>query len=1063
MHGTPQWLLPSATAIQAITEDDDADVVALPPMIPVFEPLAESEYSQLYKHALRAVVQQAPWRETSHEEVEAMVARLREAFRGRSAALTSAKLSEIEAAVRSEPVAESLQSQYVAYMNADNFALDSHRQPANFLSHSTFEVSRAKWTDEIQKRLHMTNSVMGYDVQRRTRTIQTFEAIRSGAAMDSVHDTRQGSIADGIPNEYEHGCFGLGVNVVVHDVTWRAKEAREDREVGAGLPRKFRVAVSVTVGGESRGADHFVREPIRQVARDPTIALHLNGEEAPTEEVLPEGQARFWKFATPQHARLSVGGGVFPARRTGLAVHLRTEKVLGCFAFREHATIHVPMEVLYEDIHAIGSEERRNKDRGYHYVYRHFVDPATGIGATLEVELECLVPEHNEAPYFFDPADEPLVGQDTVTNRLLADWGYAWTFNHHSGLLHLLEMCGEISDLEFSLLEAYADRYLLDQELFHAAGCVSRVKYNNFSVAEDRDDAVKAAEFLSIVQPTTHVTQQLISASKPDLVDRVVTVIAQIEKHATTPRAGLHVFDCCCRILRHMGVSEHAVGDLVKAFITDELGERLVQYTERHGSAKTELAYRATTLMRIFARELDDVLAGLRFAARGKQESACLQLLAAHRAKEQLLLLVPVVRAFVKTATGQLARDSTADPFGETFCVLCSMHERSIECVDVARKYVGCDLPAVAAELVDVFDSFLTTWLSLCPPRICVCLSQIVAVASFEPLRNLAICETPGDALHIVEEFIDFFWQAAECAPGEAVAAALSSFCGILGSIAVHFVSEFAQRAAHVTPSLADVHGTTQKQLLAVTSLDFFVSEFREACDDVMPPLEEALAHVVTPVPNFAELCRQKLQAGFERVERAALEYARDVFATQFCSKFFSLVLAPVPDIAATKRRGKQDAVAFDTIARPTQEFFALFGDACDEPAVAAVAPTALRSVANVFCSRVSHAPLESHAFLERIHHVLDSAMVENVASSDDLAQDAKNSRNLCQKVLNRHKETQVVGLVREIELVAHWDQQPECSIEHWVANMVIHRAKHDQIAAAAVAKSKLKLSHFPK
>jgi hypothetical protein len=884
----PAWIPSAAANDETATNVTFADTVddtqsLLPvlsqfmPLVEGVEPPTEDDYVDMLSHLLRAVIQVSPWRHLDPADRVEMVRRTSELFANRTPLLTEATVRAVVKNVKNENSSRLFLTQYVAFMNAQ---ADEYRCAANFASAEFYDAFTAQCHETVRDRLHQINVDMSSDEAARVHTQKVFDDILTGKAMLTEHATDKP--ADGEADGWAdvNGCFGNELVVMVQDVSWRQENFHDTDDAmpfaEAHPPKRIRATLEIHVNGEQRSHELPLHGKATRVFDDPTVSRKRVGALPKTAADEDEAEVNhYWRFDTPEKIGISVGLGVDSAPSMELVVRLLDgKKGFGCTAAAtELAEIHINLSSLYTDVMPLGCAERKDAPgAGYHFTWYHHVDRAAGkgFGATLQLQLNCRATEHIAAPYFFNPRETLNTLAQAQTPAPAPAEEPAGVADHHRNLLILFEMCREITDTEYLLLECYCDRYLVHTELFDVAANLSRVKYNDFGDARDRADAVSAMLYLQGVAARGFQTvaakeqYELSIGEEGPIRQRMVGVLCALEQHARVPSQGENVFTCAVEVLSMCGLSrdaagEHNIAAVIGRQVDEDIDDALNEMEQR--ALNMPIVGRTSLMYRLMAREFDLLVRSRGFAAQSKSKQV--MAVAVRRADVSLTKLIAPLRAFVvesirRITSAQASGGDQLDPFGETFCLLSGLYERTISCAEAIREHPL--LTAQANELAEVFDPFLVTWVSQCQDRLLMCVENVVMTSGFRRIHHTYVCDAPCNAIHVISEVIEFFVNCAGWAPTSVVTQAVPQFIGLVGTMASEFAEAFSAKGKAEWPAATNVDRWTNEAFtdpMLETLRHKFVCamslrQFREMVSDL---LDEEIFHEDGIVEAAAAAC----------------------------------------------------------------------------------------------------------------------------------------------------------------------------------------------------------------
>jgi hypothetical protein len=1105
----------------------------LPPVVHVLSAFSDSDYERLFKFVLRSILHRT-WYSRQPAETELLLARVRGIFVNRTRLLTDKWLKEHETLVANSALAEGPLGYGFEYTHGNLEKYDEYRRTSNFFNPEDKHKFDDANMETVRLRVHDTNQQLSKDVHLFNRGQAIFKYIHSGQAMASGAPVNVdvGAAA----NEFVPGCFGNELYVELEHVLWRADLADDtNKQYGnsSKLGNKLQLTVQFVIGDRVE-AETTVRRLAVETCNDPTVKYH----DGNTVHVAPFGTARFWTYAEKGVVAFTVGHNYITAEQAKVIIYIRRPKKFGCFDFEEIASVEIPLSALYREIMPLDHEARFERDdTSFHFLQQTFTDKATGMGVTATLHMKCFDREHWVAPRILNEQVDELLNQSQQRSRHMSEMCKdVFNFAHHSALLHLFGMVGEVGDLEFEILDGYRDFYLLDSELFFVAACIAQAQCNSVRNVDDLRDALQAVRNIVTRRDAgckTRTTQDYIEASTKQIIDRYMEVIKSPESH-TNPGQALAAVMVARKILETLGMKPEDISNEIRQSICEELGRKRDNIIGGF-SGVDKLSQRASATYMLYISELQTLATSLRFvkeafeaahqreeekkkrraatlspthssadgaqAANADAESAAqresqewkmlLYTLAVHRISCQFDVLVPFIRKFVQEATRQLVQSkNTADPLGETFSILCSLQQRTIDCYETTKN-----IPYVKAQIEDLlacFANFLSMWLDRCAPRIKFCLRETVLHAPLEPVSERYItCQAPSDAVQLINEVIEFFWSTAACADPTRlrehlaeVNACLVPFVNLFCNLVDDFVVDFSTRVreidfklrGHVSnpraaqQQLVDPFVCLDQKFIGLASLVQFselLPEIREdlesRLDDLLRQEEELLrAEAQTrggqqsdsAAAALIPTCKALLKGALERSQEAVQAFAVNVVAYNAITKHLHEDLSRL----IHERRS-----AVDDVQIHLKDFFRHFNICIASPQIRPFAKTFIDAIVSIFCSELSYVPpSQSHEVPGLFLMVLADIkryLEETCNAEKELLQYVKQHMQLCNVVAEQQRLS-----TSDLSNLAEASQSDPHNVKGvWASNMLHLRSQHgDKIAKQAVDSLRLPFVRVP-
>jgi hypothetical protein len=983
-------------------DDELPPIQPVPPLITAVDALPEKDYERVYRNLVRAIVHRQSV-EISPEDRTLLLAGAKSLFRNRSTTLTEETMSSIETSILREPTPPTVTVLCNEFMMTlcDPSAMEEYRAPENWRSKEARKTFETTTTTMVQQRLQSANRTMGNDDVRRKRSTQIFESIRSGAAMSSG----QTNAPIGIRSEFTPGCFGNVLNVELQHIIWRKIDADGEHKtygMTSSFGGKLQVSVQLIIDGQPKH-EVVVRGLATEVSADPSVEY----TDGTTVEVPSIGTARYWRFREGTQVSLSIGGGYITASNTQLAIYVRRPKRLACFAFEDVAQVTVPLTTLYTDIMPLGDATRATREVGYHFTNNQHVDKVTGIGVGVGLEMKCFDTSHWEKPYFFDPT-EPQAA-DGEARRLIVALKDSFAFPHHSALLLMFEMAQQFTDVEFELFEAYRDFYFLDPELFEMATCLARAKNPNVQDVSDLADALRAVEIVAERQNDvhTHTTARLIGDALPAIRNRFTELLCEVEAY-TTPSQGRLSVIVAQKILRCLGMESNAVSSIIHDMVTRDLSEK-TKRIETTFRGESQLQGRATATFTLFNQELGCIgrsMTYLRASVKASKNDnvegiSLLYALAAHRIACQLEVLSPFVHRFVaETIQVLVHRGEKADPVGETFCILCSMQQRAIDCLEVTKNLRG--VKEQVLDLASAFSSFLSVYLSLARPRMMFCMAESTRVVPLSRISSRCLyCQAPADAVSLLSEVIDFFWQCAACTDLATLTPCLPPFADLICVLIDEFSKNFTKRVVSGQQRKGVRIGQIlEEQMIGMASFDEFATLLDEIVENAQAPTKE-LGSEDESLMAMIKTCEAMLDAALRRTRQAVKAFCATYVAGGFASTYFGQELKHVTT---------EGQSALDGVVRRLNDFWTTLCQCAEvDGAVSKQSPVLVKAWCTVLCTAASQ--LDDKGSRSAVPQMLDAinSHVQEWAATIRLDQrllsECVEAFTMCDKVLQELRE----------------------------------------------------------
>lgn len=712
------------------------------------------------------------------------------------------------------------------------------------------------------------------------------------AANEPTATAQDGDAAQDLFNSAKRtSCFGNALSITFHSAVWRGssigtnlnqasaqatagpseQQLKEWSKSAKSFPNDLHFSVEVLIGGVPQYHELDVRGRAVGCAVDPD-SMEVDYEDIPPElkpkrsksEIVPDFTVktpvarpyeRYWTLEEP-FPKLGVflGSANVPPSSVTFRIHIKKANFTCFFSFTDLAVITIPASDLYQSILPLGCIGRgRAPTSGFHLVHKHYVDEDTGFGLTLTLELNCLAKTHCEPPLYFNPGD-PETGIDKQTGKAIVPqiavseveaemrmWNDMWSIDHHAGMLQLFDMFGSINDLEYMILEAYSDRYLLDQELFDVAAMSATARFSPFDNADERLDAVNATQALvtSHNATRTYNTREFIETALEDIRAHVVDILTALEIYVPSPLQASGALADAMAMLSACGSGPKEFGDLIQSKVKTDITEAIAAYSSTRKTRTVDQKVKA--LFSVAHKVFLEVQCSLEYSelASPNRENQRVLALALRRVDVMLSTLVPSLEQFVfeimrLSSQDNLSDRSEQDPLGETFCILSTLYGKAIECADFIGQYSV--LEKLANRLSGVFDAFLTTWLILSEKRTLQWIRLTVAKNDLTRTSpRIYSNQAPCDALHLLNELFEFFGHCGECCPEDVILGSTPLFCKLINKVAEEFSHQLVAKGLSIDvdtrkegeESIKDVLAVMEQKFVCVSSL----KQFRDLMD----------------------------------------------------------------------------------------------------------------------------------------------------------------------------------------------------------------------------------------
>ena len=197
--------------------------------------------------------------------------------------------------------------------------------------------------------------------------------------------------------------------------------------------------------------------------------------------------------------------------------------------------IRVPLgTILYEEILGLGTNGRYlEPDTTVHFFRGLFRDAASPFGAYISVGMRCNCEDHH-IPMPAVPREEFAKVDDTLLAPMSEEMDRSWaTVNRHQLLARLMDMFGDLTDMDVELMERYVSRYLIHEEWASAVlkcAVARRARFTTEDACVDVYNAMITLIELARKKTTTYQTQGLISDTAAALASRLITTLVAFEE-----------------------------------------------------------------------------------------------------------------------------------------------------------------------------------------------------------------------------------------------------------------------------------------------------------------------------------------------------------------------------------------------------------------------------------------------------------------------------------------------------------------------------------------------------
>lgn len=804
----------------------------------------------VFAFAAKAILQPAPWAEPplSRKQRRALLGVLIHRYLDCCAnpIVLGRRIKDILRELQHEDVATDLFCHYVSYMSGApwdkksflpqqapqgsrasmlrrSYApmlqyFDHYRCLHNFFDNEeTFKEFRGECDESVEKRLHIIQK----DVSRA-------EA-KASLAIDQWHTIRDPCSPK--------TCFGNTLTIELRELeldvdgktlreeTWGTNPEGDDVEVFVidskkliQRTRKLSRNVEVTI---STVFDSHI-----------DVMLPLRGA---NEKPLPLNGGRRLKWPRTQPISFFLGHGGRQVDNASISIQVRRRSFMcGLRDGDLIADFSVPLKSpLYTNMAHYESTVREDlaERAGVHAQRVTTSDVMRGVKATFDVYLQCLEPAHNSRPPPMDVALEEERRRRVIQN-VRDD---VWRVDHHANFKALADTVGELDNDVYQILDLYADRYLIHDELRQTVLLVHAAVQSDFAKEEDRCLMEEALQSMMTMRGaiTTRVCAKLMDNAMRLLRIQGVERLVTLESIVPSADAAGAALEKIRSILNLTGLSAVDFPRMIASKTKEEMEHyvrklhkmaRLLTHSSNPSAAvasrmsvlpeldacsdKQSLVAKARVLVDVTEQCLAPLMAALRFAL--QSQHAGVQALVATRIDAALIDMVyPLEQCVHHLVTSMLY--STTDPnplsdecgmlmafFGLTMNLVSTINELPPKCAKTLDDH--CDR---FVRLLDPF--FPSLWFHLCKSKQASWVAMLVEHEPLEPVAPGKVFhnQTPADAQNVLDALLLVFLKAFRWSNpslgatniicfGKVIASFVEDLCGAIveKSCATHHMSD---------------------------------------------------------------------------------------------------------------------------------------------------------------------------------------------------------------------------------------------------------------------------------
>lgn len=650
---------------------------------------------------------------------------------------------------------------------------DHYRSLHNFYNNeATLKEFREECDDGVEKRLR----IIQQDVSRAEAKISL--------AIDQWHTLRD--------PQTPKPCFGNTITVELRELElegsgqnlreekWTAKEGNDD-EV------EVFVIDSKKVIERTRKLSRNVEITISTVFSSRIdVALPLRGaNERPLQ--LDNGSRLLWPRTQPMAFFLGHKGRDIEEASISIQVRKRTLALLcGLVDGDLVADFSVPLKApLYTNFAHYESIVREDlgDHAGVHVQRVTTSDVMRGVKATFDVYLSCLEPAHNTRP---PPMDVPK--EEERRRRMMQDVrDDVWRVDHHANFRALADTVGELDNEIYQILDLYADRYLIHDELRQTVLLVHAAVQSDFSKEDDRTLMEEALQGMMAMRGniTTRVCAKMMDKTMTLLRIQGVERLVTLESIVPSPEAAGPALDKIRSILNLTGLSAvdfprmiasrtkqetepnvKKLHKLARLLNSNSSASRMSVLHELNNSPdKQTLVAKARVLVDITEQSLAPLMEALKFAL--QTGHAGVHALAAMRIDAALVdMMQPFEQCVHHLVTSMLGSSLDPNPLSDECGMLMAFFGHTMDLVQT----IG-ELPPACAKTLDehcdrfvkLLDPFFPSlWFHLCKAKQPSWVTMLVEHEPLEPVSPGKIFhnETPADAQHLLDALLLVFIKA---------------------------------------------------------------------------------------------------------------------------------------------------------------------------------------------------------------------------------------------------------------------------------------------------------------
>lgn len=677
---------------------------------------------------------------------------------------------------------------------------DTYRSLPNFFGNTEqLSVFRDECDRSVEEKLHLIQRDVSRSEAKATRAIEHWNNVRR---VDS-----------------ERLCFGGQLVVELRDIIVDSGDTL--REVTPQPPDEYEVIdVSRKVVPRTRYLSRKYAITISLIS-DGRIEMVQSATHKERPLALDGGRRLSWVRTHP--VTFFVGHGSRRVETTSLRVEVRKRSVASYFCRANEGALVAQFDVpllqpLYTNIAPFESRLREDLGEcaGVHAQRIDCADPLRGVLCVADVYLKCLDAAHCQRPPPLNVALEEE-RRRRVMREIRDD---VWKVDHHHHFRALADVLGAMDADAFQILDYYADRYLIHEELRRAVFLSTSALQVNFMDEEDRDVLEEALESMMAMRATmtTRIASKLVDSTIGSIRSQAIDRTVNLEFTVETPATAGPALGRLRKILSLTGMSAEDLAAVVAKRAREDLAsscrkltklQRALSRTEAPSAAgavagasrmsvlreledaadKDLLVGKARILVEVVDETLTPLSQALGFAS--ASGDAGVSALIACRVDAALTDVVAQLETCIHSLISSMLHATSGDPnpLSDACGMLMKLYEIVMALVEEmqAEAFMQSNvsmLDAAANRLVALLNPFLPLWFHLCKAKQPSWIAMLVEHEPLEPIvpGRIFFNHTPADAQNLLDSLMLVFMKVLRWSDPTLAFVHITSFAKVIAA-----------------------------------------------------------------------------------------------------------------------------------------------------------------------------------------------------------------------------------------------------------------------------------------